>query len=280
MAISNKDRILKSANEMMSSFLRSPKGNFYCLRQAVDELKPLLEQFFLSGYIFAFQLPRAMIKFLATVGDSAFPSLIHSSEYRIDRADFNPHHSMAVSVGPGEAECRTATDEANPLTYGPSVLTRAREAGSWFVHFTAYYRDGVIFDEWQKSFGASGIDTGTEDSSMVSGHQDHQPSSAPSNAIGGSRTASLRVPATILWGERDRFCGKEICLDGIDQYLIKGSQVVMLPDTAHWTPLERNSRHLLQGVLEAVTQKEDIDRNELEALIHESYPSARVSLVK
>lgn len=59
----------------------------------------------------------------------------------------------------------------------------------------------------------------------------------------------LHAPATILWGERDQACSKAICLDGIGDYLSKDSEVVLLPNSGHWTPIEPESRAALASVI-------------------------------
>lgn len=59
----------------------------------------------------------------------------------------------------------------------------------------------------------------------------------------------LNAPATILWGEKDQACSKAICLDGIGDYLAKESEVVLLPKSGHWTPIEPESRAALASVI-------------------------------
>lgn len=67
---------------------------------------------------------------------------------------------------------------------------------------------------------------------------------------------SLHAPATIVWGQKDQACAQAICLDGIGDYLAHDSQVILLPRTKHWTPVEGEGRRALARILEIfVNQK-------------------------
>lgn len=74
--------------------------------------------------------------------------------------------------------------------------------------------------------------------------------------FGDMYKGSLHAPATILWGSRDQACSSAICLDGIGDYLARDSEVILLPRTKHWSPVESEARKALARLLEIfVNQK-------------------------
>lgn len=60
---------------------------------------------------------------------------------------------------------------------------------------------------------------------------------------------ALKAPTTILWGAEDEAVTREICLDGIGDYLAKGSEVVVLKGVGHWVVLETSGVRVLGAVL-------------------------------
>jgi len=269
---------------MMMTILHAPLTNYHCLKKVLDEMRPLAYQLLLFGYIAAFQLPAVMVKYLGVGGNYAFIRLVHKAENGRDKAGHNPQHSLAMTMGPGEAECRTATDGDEPEKYGGSVLGRARESGAWFLNCTAYYRDGAALDKWEKSIDTLGalynIEIDDEKPMKSKYGRKRRNSSASSALFSDICASSLKAPATIIWGKKDHACTEAICLDGIGDYLARGSQVLMLPKTGHWTPIEKVSRETLKAVLERLIQTGDVQKKDLQAIAKETYPNATVSIEK
>jgi hypothetical protein len=283
--MANKDRILTASNKMLMSFFHAPMTNYHCVPKALHAIKPLAYQVLLFGYIAAFQLPQAMVRYLGVGGNYSFIRGAQRAEYGRDKTEYDPPHSMAMTMGPGEAECRDTTDGQMAERYGESVLARAKESGAWFSHSTAYYRDGAALDKWEKSIHTLGtfhnIEIDNENSATMATKSRKRRTSSASSALFSEMCAgSLKAPATIVWGKKDPACREPICLDGIGDYLTGDSQVLMLPKTGHWTPIEKSSREVLKVLLERLVCNGDLEKKDLLEIVKDRYPSAFVSIDK
>ena len=256
LAMANMDRILSSSKKMLATFLQAPMTNYQCLSKAVDAIRPLAFQVLLFGYVAVFQLPIAMVRSIGVRGNYSFLIGAHKVSYGKDRSAYQPQHALAMTMGPGEAECQTIVENATPERYGETVLYRARHTGAFFVNFASYYRDGLAFDKWEKST-----------STLRAFHN-----------IDENNASSLKAPATIIWGQKDEACNESICLDGFGDYLSKDSQVLKLPSTGHWTPIDKESRETLKAILERLVQTGNLDKENLLDIVKETYPSAYVSI--
>jgi hypothetical protein len=269
---------------MVMTFLHAPLTNYHCFHKVLDEMRPLAYQLLRFGYVAAFQLPGAMIKYLGVGGNYAFIRLAHRAESGRDKASYNPQHSLAMTMGPGAAECRTTTDDKKPERYGESVLGRAKESGAWFLSSTAYYRDGAALDKWEKSIDTLAalynIEIDQEKPTKSKSVRKRRNSSASSALFSEMCASSLKAPTTIIWGKKDHACTEAICLDGIGDYLARDSQVLMLPNTGHWTPIEKASRETLKAVLERLVQTGDVQKKDLQGIARETYPNAIISIEK
>ena len=248
MALANKDNILDSATKIFNTFLHAPIERRSCLRKSFDTVKPLLIQLLLFGYIAAFHLHGALVRYLGIGGNYAFLRGALRAAYGKDKSEYKLADSMASTLGPSEAECKTETTEENALSYSPMVRRRAQNPGAFFLDMTAYYTDGAGTQRWEKSLETIGALHNIECEN--SDHPRRRNSSASSGIFDSPYAGSLRAPATVLWGQRDQACTQRICLDGIGDFLAKSSQVVLLPRTGHWTPVERESRTALGRVIE------------------------------
>lgn len=238
--------------------------NSACLFKAIATIKPLLHQLLLFGYIAAFHMPGLMVQYLGTTGHSAFLRGALRSAYGKDKSEFNVAECLAATLGPGEEECKTQTAPLPPApadNYGPSVATRGKSRATAFWHQTAIYRDGVAFDPWSKSLETIAdlysLDMGhlERTSSGGSGGPPHSPlhrrgSSATSALFAEQYRGALCVSTTVLWGQQDVACSQPVCLDGIGDYLARDSEVLLLPRSGHWTPVESESREVLARVVE------------------------------
>lgn len=154
-------------------------------------------------------------------------------------------------LGPGIIEVDTKTSDGE--SYGPTVHQRAASAGEPFLQQTAYYANGLAFQKWGKSLeliaDLYNLESESSTSAGVSPIRRRSSSSASSALFTEQYNGALRAPSTILWGEKDVIVGKEICLDGVGDYLSRGSEVILLPRTAHWVPIEEEGRYALIKII-------------------------------
>jgi pimeloyl-ACP methyl ester carboxylesterase len=219
-----------------------------------------MKQLLLSGYVFAFRLPHFLVSYLGTGGNMSFHRGFLSAPHGKSREEFNAAEAMAAILGPGVKECSTETatsrSDLKSERYGSSVFERAKDPGEAFWHKTAYYRDGVGFDPWVKSLEAI-TDLYNIESDMSSPGSAHRrrSSSASSALFTEHFKGSLRAPTTVVWGEADIALSRPICIDGIGDYLAKGSEVILLPRAGHWTPVEKESRAILAKIVKSLIRK-------------------------
>jgi len=249
LALANKDRIVNSALKIFKQFQQSPLKNRGCFSKALHTIRPLVRQLLLFGYIAVFHLPPFMVKYLGTGGNFAFLRGAHRVAYGKHEAEYKVQECLACTLGPSVEECKTQTLGPTPETYGKTVALRAESPGMTFMHQTSYYRDGVAYCHWNKSLQTI-ADLHSIELNNVRGSLLRRRSSSASSLFDSHYKGSLRAPATILWGLKDQACTQTICLDGIGDYLARNSEVVILPKTGHWTPIEKESREVLAKVLE------------------------------
>lgn len=167
------------------------------------------------------------------------------------KEEWNAQESLASTLGPGiiEIESRTTGGES----YGKSVHERATSAGTAFWHQTAYYRNGLAFSTWDKSLqiiaDLYNLENEKSASASVSPVRRRSSSSASFSPFSEMYDGALKAPVNIIWGEKDKAVTKTICLDGIGDYLARGSEVILLPHTAHWAPVEKESRAAVANVI-------------------------------
>ena len=232
-----------------------------------------------------------MVAYLGTGGNFAFLRGALRAAYGKDKSEFSVANAMAATFGPGEIECKTHISDGtiacrNPdgtesiLSYSPAVQQRAQSPGSSFVDKTGYYTDGVGTQKWKKSLEtiASLYNIEAENSGS-SDLRRRRPSS--SGIFEPALAGSLKTPATIIWGQKDQACTQRVCLDGIGDYLAKGSQVVLLPRTGHWTAVEKESRAALGSVIEWYADGGDLEgRGDVAAVVKEVYHDATLMVKK
>jgi hypothetical protein len=109
---------------MQKDARNAPTSSRPPLLQAVRTLKPLFRQLFLSGYVFAMQLPAPLVHFFLIGGNNSLMKAVHEGSH--GKAKFTPGdaaESMASSMGPSLAESKTRPPTENH-TQAPSS-TRA-----------------------------------------------------------------------------------------------------------------------------------------------------------
>lgn len=241
---------LESAIKMFKTFLRKPLSSVSILVKSIRTLKPVLRQLRLSGYIFAFQLPVPMVSYLGQGANYVYLKTIHQMAAGVT-GEFtmrDAQESLASTLGPGELECGTSTEDGRHQ-YSESV--RKRHMDGNFADLTAYYRHGAALETWHKS-----LET-ISSLHAISPNSPRRTSSGTGffDAVGGS----LQANATILWGVTDPALDSHLMLEGISDYLVHGSQVITLPRTGHFTPMEVEGRTALEAALKWTITGEESD---------------------
>jgi hypothetical protein len=206
----------------------------------------------MSGYIFSFHLPMFMVRYLGVGGNLAFIRGIHAAQQRTKKPGLYAPESLACTLGPSEHECKSNAESNGykPVgAYGASVLQRARSPAENFCQQTGYYRDGAANGVWKKSIETIVALQNLTPNESTSPTRRRSSSSASSALFSSPFKNVLGAPATVVWGVKDLALGKQVCLDGIGDYLVKDSEVILLNRSGHWTPLERESRAALARVI-------------------------------
>ncbi len=131
--------------------------------------------------------------------------------------------AMAMSTGPGLVQMNAFKD----LRYGESVRTRIRDRG--MAEKSRVYREGLYFGKWDKS-----LEVTAALFELSAGGASPHSSMSSGTLLNTAPEGALRAPATLIIGEKDPAFGRRIGLDGIKDYLVKGSQVVFVKDAGHW----------------------------------------------
>lgn len=249
---------------MFHTALCSPLSSRTPLLQAIRTLGPLLRQLGLSGYIFAMQLPVPFVEYFLTGGNFSLMRGVHKRAH--GKHKYTPRdaaESMASSMGPSLEESHSQTPNGDSY---PTTIKYERDFAN-VMNMAGYYRDGAADARWHKS-----IETVTSLHTLAGGHELRRTSSGVGLFDEGA-AGVLRASSTVIWGEKDIALDPAICLDGIADFLVAGSQVVLLPHSGHFTPIEEQSRVALERTVEWAIQGETVD---VEAAVQASYPSARV----
>jgi pimeloyl-ACP methyl ester carboxylesterase len=221
---------------MLRTWTKSP-ANTALLKNALGALKPVLSQFSRSFYIFCFHLPAPLDAFFTTFGNYWFLRVIHSlgigphekGDDLLSR--LNPKdaaEAMCLSTGPGTSQL---IDQAvGGLRYGESVRQRIKDRG--MSEKIRIYREGVFVGRWEKS-----LETTAALYELRAGN-DRTSDSAPRGA--------LKAPTTLVLGERDPAFDLRLALDNVREYLVKGSQVLVVKEAGHWMPTEPTARVVLE----------------------------------
>ncbi|OXV06976.1 hypothetical protein Egran_05257 [Elaphomyces granulatus] len=265
--LSNLDRHRSSATKMFNTFLHAPLQSRSMLPKALKSARPVFRYLWLTGYIFVLRLPTIIVSYFGSAGNHSFLKWIHkdahgkSREYTIrDAAE-----SMASTLGPSAGELKTETTDHEQY---PSCVLERR--GLATIEQTAlYYRHGTAVGRWSKS-----IETITALHSLDHGNELRRTSSGAGLFDDGPKGA-LKAKATFVWGKDDVAIDPHIALDGIGDYLAHNSQVIMLPRSGHFTPVELESRLVIEKVTEWAVrgEKEDVG-----AVAKAVYPEADVTV--
>lgn len=267
---SNFWRLLSSAQKMLKTAWHSPLQSRSILRKAAKTIQPIVRQIALSRYIFILQLPMTFVRFLGSGGNYSFLKGIHKNSHASMQISVREAaESMASTLGPSAAECQTETPDGQE--YPDSVKHRVRLLAN-FEHMTSYYRDGAGTQPWNKS-----IETIAALHEIRQG-TDIRRASSGAGVFDDGPEGVLEADSTIIWGRQDAALEPQLCLDGIADYLTRGcSQVVILPRSGHFTPIELESRLALEN---AVVWAVHGEKEDLGAVVEACYPTAVVAVRK
>ena len=251
----NSRRILESSRKIFKQFQQAPWTNFGCLRKAIHTARPLIRQLLMSGYIFAFNLPKVMVRYLGSGGNLAFMRGVHAIQTREKNSKLFIPEALAATLGPSLNECGTSvSDGVNGSAgagYSADVKYRAKSPANAFWVMTSFYRDGPASKRWNKSLqliaDLYALDADASESSSPARRRSS--SSASSALFTPQIKGMLQAPTTVIWGEEDRALSRALCMDGLSDFLAKDSEVIALPRSGHWTPLEPESRAAIARVV-------------------------------
>ena len=264
--MANAESIVSSATKMLTTFAHRPLSSRSLLRKALVTLSPLFAQMKKSGYAFVFNLPLPLVSLAGSMGNFWFLRICHRSAAGKDHPfdSTQAAEAMASSHGPGVHECTSTTDAQEG--YPASVRRRAASGG--FTEKIRYYREGLFSDAWVKTLETLAalyeIDGGRRSSSGASLFDDEP-------------KGSLKAKTTVVWGLLDAALDQRMALQGIADYLPRGSEVVVLPRTGHWTPNPGAGREALEKVIEWAA---DGEKGDLRRMVSEVYDRARITVEK
>ncbi|KAK2736145.1 capsule-associated protein CAP1 [Myotisia sp. PD_48] len=263
-----RDNILesvKSSMKMLKTFLREPWRSRHVVWNSILTLKPVICQLYFSSYIFVFHLPIPLVRYVGFGADYWFLKTIHrhaagtAGEYTIRDAQ----ESMASTLGPGIPEISTETERGEEY---PDSVKRRAQAGN-FKETTAYYRDGAGGGTWHKSLETI--------SSLQSIWPFEERRTGSGIGVFDPTPGSLKANATIIWGKQDIALDGHLVLEGIGNYLVSGSQVIILSKSGHFTPIEVKSREALQQAIEWAMKGE---KGDVGAVVSAIYPESHVAV--
>ncbi|RVX71153.1 hypothetical protein B0A52_03519 [Exophiala mesophila] len=286
LALANVKGIVQSSSMIFKQFRRSPWKQWSCLSKAYNTIKPLLVQVYMMGYIFIFNLSTLYVNFLGIGGNYAFMRSVTMSAYDLKSPEWSFPECLATSFGPGKEELDTAipsTSSTSPgETYGASVIARAKSHGQAFWNMTGYYRHGVSSRPWTKSLETIADLYALESSASESSSPGSRRRASISNGalFAVPHKGALKAPTYVLWGEKDQACSREICLNGLGDYLAKDSEVTILPRTSHWTPIQKESRAVLARVIGLFARSNSTPLPNMTAEVHKIYPDATLYVKK
>ncbi|KAF2476913.1 alpha/beta-hydrolase [Lindgomyces ingoldianus] len=245
---------IASARQMLHTWFRWP-FNPRLLKTAFATLQPVLLQTACSFYVFILNLPGPIANAFARMGNFWFLRLLHWVQAGVLTADSKFHRAlstqeaadwMAMSTGPGPGQFPTSklslTNSDKPQqTYPQSVYTRIPDLG--MSQKIRFYRENLILAPWEKS-----LETVVALSELDGMHP--RRSSTGAGLFEDGPQGSLKAPATIVYGKQDPAFSPRLALDGIADYLVRGSKVVLIEKGGHWLPFEELGARVLERIVE------------------------------
>lgn len=235
---------------MLHTYLRSPL-NFRLLQSTFIPLNPIIAQVKRSFYVFILQLPYPIPTFFVRMGNFWFLRLLHwvqagilSPKGKFTR-QLTPSESaywLCTASGPGAVQFQSPADSTQQEENGYSDSVKRRCADYGMSEKIRYYREGLIFGTWEKS-----LETVVALSELpVDPHR----SGSGAGLFEDGPPGSMKAPITLIYGKQDMAFDPRLALDGISDYLTKGSQVLALNKSGHWLPSEELGAKVIENVAE------------------------------
>ncbi|KAF2837746.1 alpha/beta fold family hydrolase [Patellaria atrata CBS 101060] len=252
---------LASSSQMLRTWAHKPTST-RLLGKAWSTLSPVLSQLNRSGYIFAFRLPKPIADRCGTMGNNWLLRVMHRAAARSKTflEGAAGAESMAGSLGPSLVEC---TGDGYP----EGAKSRAKHGV--FLEMVRYYRDELALGRWEKS-----LETLAELSTLESQGHRRRNSSGVGIFEDGPKGA-LKARATLLFGLKDLAFEPTMILEGLSDYIPRGSQIVTLPRTGHWLPCEEEGIDVL---LESITWSLEGEKGSLKKRLEDTRSNAKVTV--
>jgi pimeloyl-ACP methyl ester carboxylesterase len=253
-----------SASQMLRTWMRSPL-NIRPLRSALKTLSPFFGQIARSFYVFALQLPFPIAYRFTTFGNFWFLRVLHLVQAHVitskgkskrelsaaQKADY-----MVVSAGPG-LEQFSSREKGG---YSESVKQRISDFG--LSQKIRVYREHLLLGTWEKSL------------QLVIDLSELPPSPHRSGSGAGlfedGPAGSLKVSTTVIYGKKDMAFDPSAVLNGIGDYLIKGSQCLVIKEAGHWLQYEEAGIRVLEVAAQwAIGEETSSLREQIEKTGHE-----------
>lgn len=121
------------------------------------------------------------------------------------------------------------------------------------MHFTkltytshlGIYGEGLLMGTWEKS-----LETVVALSEVPTSAFRHTSGSSGAGLFDDGPRGAVKAPTTIVYGKHDLGFDRTLALEGIADYLGKGSQVVLLEGAGHWLPTEEFGSQALEKVVQ------------------------------
>lgn len=234
--------------------------------QAFRTIGPILRQALLSGYIFAMQLPFPFVRFFLTGGNSSLLAGAHRKSFGQYKPTIEERSdAMSTTMGPSLAESKSRNESGENY---PTEIDYNHEFPK-ILDMASYYRQGAAAATWHKS-----LETITSLHS-IAGENELRRTSSGAGIFDEGLPGAFKAPVTVIWGQNDLALDRRICLDGIADYMVKNSQVIMLPHSGHWTPIEKESRAAMEAAIQWALGGE---KGNVETAVQAAYPEATVAV--
>lgn len=90
------------------------------------------------------------------------------------------------------------------------------------------YRENLFFGPWEKSLETTAALYNIASNPM------HSSSSNAGTLANTAPKGALKAPATLMLGQKDLAFDQRLALDGAKEFMVRGSQVVVVKGAGHW----------------------------------------------
>ncbi|KAF2092334.1 alpha/beta-hydrolase, partial [Saccharata proteae CBS 121410] len=236
---------LASAKQQLHTWSQNP-SYLRLLRSAFATLAPIGKQIIRSGYVFAFTLPAPLPSWVSKVGDNWIQRHIHGLASQNMGVQIAAADALARSAGPGVEQC-LSSDYKDGLTYHMSVYQRALDGDDGWSHKISYYRNGLAMGRWEKSLETIVALSELETLPPLGGRRR---SSSGVGLFEEGPKGQLKARSTIVVGKQDKAFELKLGFEGIGDFLVRGSCVVIVDGSGHWLMLEREGLEVMVKAVE------------------------------